>query len=402
MPNQSDRSFADDEPGRSIALPMIPNRPNRPKRSTTQKDAVKGSQQSIKQDNDGRTSASSSASATSCLSESAGSEEDKVQISNDDGQSTRQTDTVQNESMLGTESMPNPVGSSQTNTSQSEVNLFPGFAGLEAPKDDFNQNSAILGISSLDTSIPEENTEKASAIGSGMSVDAEPSQWSEHSDKAGESKTLPDDSQDNATHMEAASAVQPGYQILSVEHDNGREGKEGLETTMAGLHSDNLEPELPTVMVAQPNTADPQSGRPRIPARPKTKVSYRLETSEIGGGTKKLPGIDIVKTAQLGKTEGFKPLSHAPPKPTVPPRPQKLSGNRANFAKDLESRLRRGPPAPSITDIEKPPKKALLVDARKDRARGPPRRTPTNAKTPERAVEPVLEGLGYSIAQSRL
>ncbi|EGD84049.1 hypothetical protein H112_07731 [Trichophyton rubrum D6] len=122
--------------------------------------------------------------------------------------------------------------------------------------------------------------------------------------------------------------------------------------------------------------------RPSVPDRPKPQVPQR-PTRKKGQES----GEPLSKTIS-----GENPDNAAPPapksKPALPPRAvgSKIAALKAGFLSDLDSRLKLGPSAPKPKETEKeeerPTEKGPLSDARKGRARGPPRRKPAAKSTP--------------------
>ncbi|EZF29657.1 hypothetical protein H109_05450 [Trichophyton interdigitale MR816] len=123
--------------------------------------------------------------------------------------------------------------------------------------------------------------------------------------------------------------------------------------------------------------------RPSIPDRPKPQVPQR-PTRKKGQES----GEPLSKTISGENADDANPPAPKS-KPALPPRAvgSKIAALKAGFLSDLDSRLKLGPPAPKPKETEeeeeeKPAEKGPLSDARKGRARGPPRRKPAAKATP--------------------
>ncbi|EGD94983.1 hypothetical protein TESG_02478 [Trichophyton tonsurans CBS 112818] len=122
--------------------------------------------------------------------------------------------------------------------------------------------------------------------------------------------------------------------------------------------------------------------RPSIPDRPKPQVPQR-PTRKKGQES----GEPLSKTISGENADDANPPAPKS-KPALPPRAvgSKIAALKAGFLSDLDSRLKLGPaPKPKETEEEeeeKPAEKGPLSDARKGRARGPPRRKPAAKATP--------------------
>lgn len=142
--------------------------------------------------------------------------------------------------------------------------------------------------------------------------------------------------------------------------------------------------------------------RPSVPIRPqrpaKTDVSSKNASPEEKSSSptevRKAPAIPDrprpqvparpAKPVTRESTENTTAPPATKPKPTIPARPSGgIAGVKANFLSDLNSRLQLGPqgpkPAEKKEEPEAPAEKGPLSDARKGRARGPPRRKPAAA-----------------------
>lgn len=126
----------------------------------------------------------------------------------------------------------------------------------------------------------------------------------------------------------------------------------------------------------------PDRPKPQIPARPPR--SAPRDASEMTPLSK---SISASSTGSGGAKGEAQSLTTPPPppksKPILPSRPVggKIASLKAGFLSDLDKRLQIGPQAPRAaekapTEPEREEEKAPLADARKGRARGPPRRKP--------------------------
>ncbi|KAH9818213.1 Altered inheritance of mitochondria protein 21 [Teratosphaeria destructans] len=144
----------------------------------------------------------------------------------------------------------------------------------------------------------------------------------------------------------------------------------------------------------------PDRSKPTIPERPKPSVPARPTRAEPSEGT----GAQLAKSASAtsaGSDGSNDPVTSAAApkaKPIVPARPagNKIAALQAGFMNDLNNRLKLGPqgPAPKVKEPEAEADaetaKEPLADARKGRAKGPPRR--------KAAVSPAKDGLGLSFS----
>lgn len=143
----------------------------------------------------------------------------------------------------------------------------------------------------------------------------------------------------------------------------------------------------------------PDRPKPQIPARPQkptprdasdmTPLSKQTSASSTGSGG-----------AKGGESQGLTAPPPPKPKPMIPSRPvgSKIASLKAGFLSDLDKRLQLGPQAPKASEKSvvaepeaKEEEKAPLVDARKGRAKGPPRRKPAVAAAPPSAIATVEE-----------
>lgn len=151
----------------------------------------------------------------------------------------------------------------------------------------------------------------------------------------------------------------------------------------------------------------PDRPKPQIPARPPrsglrdasetTPLSKTTSASSTGSGGAK-------EESQVVTSSSSPPPPN--PKPVLPSRPvgSKIASLKAGFLSDLDKRLQMGPRAPKApekapaAEPEPEGEKAPLTDARKGRARGPPRRKPAAPSVAAAAVEE--EGVGV-VKQTR-
>ena len=143
----------------------------------------------------------------------------------------------------------------------------------------------------------------------------------------------------------------------------------------------------------------PDRPKPQIPARPQrptprdasdmTPLTKQTSASSTGSGG-----------AKGGESQGLTAPPPPKPKPMIPSRPvgSKIASLKAGFLSDLDKRLQLGPQAPKASEKTvvaepetKEEEKAPLVDARKGRAKGPPRRKPAVAAAPPSAITAVEE-----------
>ncbi|KAL1968365.1 hypothetical protein VTN77DRAFT_1894 [Rasamsonia byssochlamydoides] len=145
----------------------------------------------------------------------------------------------------------------------------------------------------------------------------------------------------------------------------------------ADLSSKNASPEekgsSPTEVRKAP--AIPDRPKPQIPARPSKPITR--DSPENGAPV---------------------PAPATKPKPTIPTRPNggRIAGLKADFLSNLNSRLQLGPqgppkPAEKKEEPEAPAERGPLSDARKGRARGPPRRRPAAAAATETKLPSIPE-----------
>lgn len=127
--------------------------------------------------------------------------------------------------------------------------------------------------------------------------------------------------------------------------------------------------------------------KPQVPARPSRSTAY--ENPDIASLSKSTTTSSIWSNEARDDKRGIASKPGPKPKPPIPSRP--FGGNiaslKAGFLSDLDKRLQLGPQAPksqekAATEPEVTVEKAPLVDARKGRVRGPPRRKPGTTSVP--------------------
>ena len=133
--------------------------------------------------------------------------------------------------------------------------------------------------------------------------------------------------------------------------------------------------------------ASPPKPKPQIPAPPTRAKPVTRESSE------NVPLAKVTSNSSARSTSSDHATAAASkPKPPIPTRPvgSKIAALQGGFMADLNKRLKLGPQAGKQADeaegekeVEKEKDAKPLADARKGRARGPPR------KAPAKAVEPV-------------
>ena len=158
-----------------------------------------------------------------------------------------------------------------------------------------------------------------------------------------------------------------------------------LETTVGGPQEDEI--------------TSPPDDRPAVPSRPQrhSKLAQEVQPSEAEPDRARSP--DKVKpaiparparTSQSEQSRSIDDTLTSPPapkaKPAVPARPagEKLASLKAGFMNDLNNRLKLGPQGPppkkeAEPEVDEEAERAPLADARKGRAKGPPRRKPAAA-----------------------
>lgn len=151
-----------------------------------------------------------------------------------------------------------------------------------------------------------------------------------------------------------------------------------------------------SVDTKQPLVPGPRKG-PVLPERPKPQVPARPGKPIARDSSEIVPISKITSATSSGsggngdEIQGIMSPPPAPkPKPAVPSRPAggKIASLKAGFLSDLDKRLQLGPQVPpkpqekSLTEDEAEAEKAPLADARKGRARGPPRRKPAAPSVP--------------------
>lgn len=239
-----------------------------------------------------------------------------------------------------------------------------------------------------------------------------------------------------------AEAERPGAQRFP-SHDIWEDTPDSmrLETTVSGPQEPEIlspEDERPTTTAlatsqddgdARATTGMSQLMRPHIPSRPirSSKLSQDITpelapTSMQDSREREVPDLGALKETSPTKTRA--PSIPDRPKPTIPARPTrspkpdesqaassesapapkakpavparpaggKFANLKSGFMSDLASRIQLGPtgppPKPKEAEPEAEEVKAPLTDARKSRAKGPPRRSKA-AASPSEAQEPL-------------
>lgn len=127
--------------------------------------------------------------------------------------------------------------------------------------------------------------------------------------------------------------------------------------------------------------------KPQVPARPSRSTTY--ENSGLASLSKTTSASSSQSNEVRDDKRGIASKPAPKPKPPIPSRP--FGGNiaslKAGFLSDLDKRLQLGPQVPksqekAAVEPEVTADKAPLVDARKGRVRGPPRRKPGATSVP--------------------
>jgi hypothetical protein len=159
-----------------------------------------------------------------------------------------------------------------------------------------------------------------------------------------------------------------------------------IETTVSAPQEDEI---------LSPSDApgqDENARVPSVPSRPQRQSRLAQEvrpeddTGVAKSPDKPKPAIPA-RPARIGQQDQTRSLDEAiapapKVKPAVPARPggEKIASLKAGFMNDLNNRLKLGPQAPpqkqEEPEVDEEAEKAPLADARKSRARGPPRRKP--------------------------
>lgn len=162
-----------------------------------------------------------------------------------------------------------------------------------------------------------------------------------------------------------------------------------LETTVAGPQEDEI--------------TSPTDDRPAVPSRPQRQSRLAQEVSPTSptdaesnlarSPDKPKPAVPA-RPARMSQSEQSRSIDDAvaapKAKPAVPARPagEKLASLKAGFMNDLNNRLKAGPQGPppkaAEPEVDEQAERAPLTDARKGRAKGPPRRKPAAAPVADR------------------
>lgn len=127
--------------------------------------------------------------------------------------------------------------------------------------------------------------------------------------------------------------------------------------------------------------------KPQMPARPSRSTTY--ENPDVASLSKTISASSTQRNEFRDDKRGMASKPAPKPKPPIPSRP--FGGNiaslKAGFLSDLDKRLQLGPQVPkspekAAAEPEVIADKAPLIDARKGRVRGPPRRKPGATSVP--------------------
>ncbi|KAI0391941.1 altered inheritance of mitochondria protein 21 [Xylariaceae sp. FL0594] len=187
---------------------------------------------------------------------------------------------------------------------------------------------------------------------------------------------------DHKSHIAKQVHGRPGMSNRFPSRDVWEDTPDSLQFTTTVSNPQSSE-DLAGEEVAKPPEA---ASKPLVPSRPpKKQCSGDDSTSKPTIPDRPKPQIPARPSKFSGESKESE--VEAKPKPPVPARPVggKIAALQAGFMSDLNNRLRLGPQAPKK---EAPPaepaaeekEKAPLADARKGRARGPQRRAPTTAQ----------------------
>lgn len=180
---------------------------------------------------------------------------------------------------------------------------------------------------------------------------------------------------------DSPSSVYHVTTVASPQVDEAPQSPEDAKPTLPSIPSrpqrgSKLSEESKPGMEAKSPPSIPE--KPKVPARP-----ARPSRSEQ-------PDPPLEKSVSRGSDEAAAPAA-AKAKPPVPARPagEKIASLKAGFMSDLNNRLKLGPQGPPPKkepepQAEEEAQKAPLADARKGRARGPPRRKPAASPAADR------------------
>jgi hypothetical protein len=197
-------------------------------------------------------------------------------------------------------------------------------------------------------------------------------------------------------HHERPSAHRfPSSDVWEDTPDSAR-----IETTVSGPQMDETlsPPDARPTTMAIPGSQDDDdarsttTGMPTVPSRPQRQsrlaqeVKPEEELDAAKSPDKPKPAVPA-RPSRIGQSEQARSTDEAgapvpKAKPAVPARPggEKLASLKAGFMNDLNNRLKLGPQGPpqkkEEPEVDEEAEKAPLADARKSRARGPPRRKP--------------------------
>ncbi|KAF7187828.1 hypothetical protein HII31_10728 [Pseudocercospora fuligena] len=133
-------------------------------------------------------------------------------------------------------------------------------------------------------------------------------------------------------------------------------------------------------------TSPTKTRAPSIPDKPKPSIPARPQRTSRS----EQEGAPLDKSISAGSDEAVKSPPVLKAKPAVPARPtgSKIAALQSGFMNDLNNRLKLGPQGPppkkEEVAVEEETEKQPLADARKTRARGPPRRKPAASPSADR------------------
>ncbi|EME77442.1 uncharacterized protein MYCFIDRAFT_89258 [Pseudocercospora fijiensis CIRAD86] len=142
------------------------------------------------------------------------------------------------------------------------------------------------------------------------------------------------------------------------------------------------------VPVDEQETSPTKTRAPSIPDKPKPSIPARPQRTSRS----EQEGAPLDQSTSAGGDEAIKSPPAPKAKPAVPARPtgSKIAALQSGFMNDLNNRLKLGPqgPPPKKDEVaveeDSSTEKQPLADARKTRARGPPRRKPAASPAADR------------------
>ncbi|KAK2767812.1 hypothetical protein FQN54_003973 [Arachnomyces sp. PD_36] len=197
--------------------------------------------------------------------------------------------------------------------------------------------------------------------------------------------------EDTASPAEVPSkpAVPPRPDITKAPPIPSRPQKRVLKAPP--FDSQTKPPLQPTPSGASQNVSPTESRKPVLPDRPKPQIPAR-PARPARDSSESLSKVNSRGSAESGDASENAPAAPSTKaKPVVPSKPggSKIAALKAGFLSDLDKRLQLGPKPPEKKEEPKAPaEKGPLSDARKGRARGPARRKPAVAATPQKVESP--------------